>query len=56
MDQEKLIKDAAWLLANPGKDLAAEYHDAGSCWQLINVLRLLLLEMSGFERIEKKLF
>lgn len=39
MDIAKLTKDAAWLLANPDKDLRAEYHDAGSCWQLINLLR-----------------
>ena len=55
MDQTKLVKDVAWLLANPDKDLTAEYHDTGNCWQVINVLRMLLLVMSGVENTRKKL-
>ena len=37
MDQTKLVKDVAWLLANPDKDLTAEYHDAGNCCQDLDI-------------------
>jgi hypothetical protein len=28
-----------WLVANPDKTLLSTYHDAGSCWELIDALR-----------------
>jgi len=31
--------DADWLLNNPDKTLGSQYHDAGSCWQLIDAFR-----------------
>ena len=31
--------DADWLLNNPDKSMGSTYHDAGSCWDLIDALR-----------------
>ena len=32
-------RDVDWLLNHPGEVLASTYHDAGSCWELIESLR-----------------
>jgi hypothetical protein len=32
-------EDIDWLLANPDKCMGSRYHDAGSCWQLIERFR-----------------
>lgn len=35
--------DVDFLIFNPGKVLGAKYHDSGSCWQLIEVMRRRLI-------------
>jgi uncharacterized protein (DUF433 family) len=32
-------EDVTWLLENPDKSMGSKYHDAGSCWTLIEALR-----------------
>lgn len=38
MTEDELKEDMKWLLANPGKSLLGDYHDAASCWQLIEAI------------------
>ena len=33
------FKDAWWLVFNRDKTLGSIYHDAGSCWRLIDAFR-----------------
>jgi hypothetical protein len=33
------MADVEWLLTHPDKSLGSVYHDAGSCWRLIEALR-----------------
>ena len=39
MNWSELKEDGSFLLANPDKDLSSKYHDAGSCWELIDWFR-----------------
>lgn len=39
MTDEEIDRDIDWLLFNPDKTKGAQYHDAGSCWQLIEGFR-----------------
>ena len=36
---QELQRDIQWLRTHPDGDLCSSYHDAGSCWELINALR-----------------
>ena len=35
MNRTAVRKDLDFLIENPGKSLMSAYHDAGSCWLLI---------------------
>ena len=39
MSDKELPHDLDWLLAHPEGTLGSKYHDAASCWQLIDALR-----------------
>jgi hypothetical protein len=43
-------RDIDFLLAKPQVTMYARYHDAGSCWQLIDALRRRMLSVAAAER------
>ena len=34
-ERQEILEDIEWLLANPNSVMISKYHDAGSCWKLI---------------------
>jgi hypothetical protein len=54
MDEIEVQKDLNFLVENPEKTLVAAYHDAGSCWLLIEAavkeIRTLRHELSEARR------
>ncbi len=42
-----IYDDIQWLLDNPEGSMGSTYHDAGSCWELINALVNRLRDAEG---------
>ena len=49
MDGKTVRNDLDFLVNNPNKTLASAYHDAGSCWRLID------LAVKEIRKLRKKL-
>lgn len=46
----KNLQDAIWLVKNKDKTLGADYHDAGSCWGLIEAFRFLTVNLKLLQK------
>lgn len=44
---DDIMADVEWLLADTDRTLGSKYHDAGSCWELIDAMRLRFIQMQA---------